>query len=189
MDRENRASRYLAQNIGILRRKKNFSQHQLAQLAEIPRSTLTNIESGVGNPSLRNLIKISTALGVGVEELLSRPRSECTLIPAHKVKFTKRTDGKVRSFSLLPDKIKGIEIDRVEFEAQTDMVGHPHLRGTKEYLTVITGEVVVYVAGDSYLVKEGDVFAFPGNQPHSYKNPKNSKSVVVSVVIPVPASS
>jgi quercetin dioxygenase-like cupin family protein len=70
--------------------------------------------------------------------------------------------------------------------SEATMGGHPHLEGTKEYLTVIQGEIQVYVAGESYVVKEGDVLAFPGNQAHSYRNTKRASSIALSVVIPVP---
>lgn len=181
------AAKYLADNILKLRKKKRWSQAQLAKVASIPRSTLTHMESGEGNPSLNNLIKISSALGVGTEELLSRPRSETVLIPAKEVNIVKRSHGQVLMHKLLPDRIRGLEIDRVEFEPEAQMGGHPHLLGTKEYLTVIKGEVIVYVAGEAHHVKKGDVLAFPGNQPHSYRNPKKISCVAISVVIPVPA--
>src|SRR5689334_12243278 len=124
-------SQNLAKNLEILRRKKNLSQPQLAKLAELPRSTLTHLESGMGNPSLRNLIKISTALGVGIEELLTRPRSETTLIAAARVPVQIRSQDRVRVHKLLPDPLKGIEIDRLEFDPDAVMGGHPHLSGTK----------------------------------------------------------
>ncbi len=184
MDDSTRVASYLAQNIAKLRYKKKLSQQQLAAVADIPRSTLTNIESGSGNPSLTNLVKVSEALGVGVEELLSRPRAECSLISAGQIPIQKRNQ--VQIYKLLPDKIKGLEIDRIEFEPSAIMGGHPHLAGTKEYMTVIKGEVIVHVAGEHYAVKKGDVFAFPGNQAHSYQNPKKVISIVLSIVIPVP---
>lgn len=188
MDELDKTSKYLAQNISNLRKKKNFSQLRLAKIADIPRSTLTNIESGTANPSLSNLVKISYALGVGVEELLSRPRSECTLIPSKDIKTISQNSGNIIIKKLLPDKIKGIEIDQVEFSSHAIMVGHPHLVGTKEYLTVLKGELIVYLSGDSYKVQKGDVFAFPANQSHSYKNPKKTSAIAISVVIPVPSS-
>ena len=154
-------------------------------MAEIPRSTLSHIESGSANPSLYNLVSLSAALGVGIEELLSKPRNECALIPSHEVPVKKRSQGRVSVFKLLPDKLKGIEIDRLELQPKSFMGGHPHIAGTKEYLTVVKGEFTVHISGDTYNVKKGDVFAFPGNQPHSYGNPKDTISIAVSVVIPV----
>ena len=188
MEDVSKIAAYLAQNMVYLRGKKNFSQQQLAEMAGIPRTTLTNIESGFGNPSLLNLIKIASALSVSVDELLSIPRSECQLIPAAKVPVQNRNQGRVKVFELLPDKLKGILIDRMEFEPEAMMKGHPHLPGTKEYMTVIKGEMVVHVAGEPYVVKEGDVLAFPGNQPHSYRNTTHTQAIAISVIIPIPAS-
>ncbi len=187
MEEYSKISMYLAQNIEKLRNKKNLSQQQLATLAEIPRTTLTNIESGVGNPSLTNLVKISSALGVGIEELLSRPRSDCLLVPSQKIPIEERTHGQAKIYKLLPDKIKGIEIDKIELKAGAIMGGLPHLTGTKEYLTVLQGEITVSVAGEAYSIKKGDVFAFPGDQPHSYKNTSDLVSIAISIVIPIPA--
>lgn len=180
-------SGYLADNIEKLRAKKKLSQHRLAALAGIPRSTLTNIASGEGNPSLENLVRVAGALGVGVEELLSRPRNEVALIPAAQVPVQERGTAKaVQIAKLLPDRIKGIEIDRVEFAPGAVMGGHPHLAGTKEYLHVLQGKLVVHVAGEAFNVERGDVLAFPGNQPHSYRNAGHGRAVALSVVIPIP---
>ncbi len=185
MSAELKVSIYLADNIIALRKKKLLSQEQLSRLAEIPRSTLTHIESGSGNPSLQNLVKLSAALQVGLEELLSRPRNECELRELEQITVIKRSQGRVKIYKLLPDKVKGLDVDRMEMEAGALMGGHPHLAGAKEYITVLQGEVAVNVAGDTYLVKAGGVFAFPGDQAHSYRNTGVVKSLAISVVVPV----
>ena len=185
MSETNKISQYLADNIIELRGKKSLSQNQLALLAEIPRSTLTNIESGSGNPSLQNLARISAALQVGIEELLSRPRNECELIAADAVPLEKRNAGKVRIFKLIPDKVKGLDVDRIEIDAGVTMGGHPHLNGAKEYFSVLQGEITVHVAGEKFVVGKGDVLAFPGDQPHSYRNTGSGMASGVSMIIPV----
>lgn len=183
------AALYLAENVQQLRKRKGFSQKQLAELAELPRSTLTNIESGTANPSLRNLSKLSQALGIGIEELLSRPRHQISHIPAAEVPVQKRSGGLATVHKLLPDRIKSIEIDRFELKAGASVTGHPHVAGTKEYLMVLSGELVVHVAGEKFHIQQGDVLAFPGDQRHSYRNPAGgSKGVAISVVIPIPAT-
>lgn len=178
-------SQYLADNILVLRDKKGLSQSQLAKLADIPRSTLTNIESGSGNPSLQNLARISLALQVGIEELLSRPRNECELVPAALVPLEKRNQGRVRIYKLVPEKVKGLDVDRLEIDVGVTMGGHPHLAGAKEYFSVLQGEVTVFVAGEKFVVSKGDVLAFPGDQPHSYRNTGNGLATGISLVVPV----
>ena len=186
MDELSSVSRFLANNLLNLRKKKNLSQEKLSELAGIPRSTITHMESGEGNPSLTNLCKLAGALNISIEELLSRPRNECTLVKAAKVPVLDRSSGKVRVHKLMPDAVRGIEIDKVEIQGNSSMSGRPHLQGSKEYLMTLTGEVIVSVAGDDYTVAVGDVLAFPGDQRHGYRNPKTRTATALSVVLPMP---
>ena len=41
------------------------------------------------------------------------------------------------------------------------------------------------VAGEVFVVSAGDVFAFPGDQAHSYVNRGVADAVALSVVVPV----
>ena len=41
----------------------------------MPRSTIANLESGDGNPSLAVLVKVAGALGVPIDELLASARA------------------------------------------------------------------------------------------------------------------
>ncbi len=186
MDGLNAASRYLAINLLALRKKKGLSQNQLSERADIPRSTITHMESGEGNPSLTNLCKLAAALSISIEELLSRPRNECTLLKATKVPVLNRSSGKVRVHKLMPDAVRGIEIDKLEIQGNSSMSGRPHLLGSKEYLMTLTGEIIASVDGDDYTVGAGDVLAFPGDQRHGYRNRKSRPAVALSVVLPMP---
>lgn len=173
---------FLAQNVLALRQSRKLTQAALAKIAEVPRSTITYIESGEGNPSLKNLCKLSEALQVSLEVLLSRPRSHCTLVKAAEIPMESRGGGTSRLYKLLPDKVPGMEIDRMEIEPGGKLPGVPHLEHTKEYLTCVRGEVLVTVAGERFQLEQGDVLAFPGNRPHSYHNASSQACVCVSVV-------
>jgi len=179
-------SAYLATNIVALRKRRELSQEKLASLAQIPRSTITHMESGGGNPSLSNLCKLAAALQVSIEELLSRPRDECSLLKAEQVPVQRRSGGKVEVHKLMPDRIRGIEIDRMVFAAGASMGGKPHLQGTKEYLVTLAGSVAIAVGGQSWQVDEGDVLAFPGDQKHGYRNCGKGGATALSIVLPLP---
>ena len=173
----------LASNLNSLRLKSGMTQLALAKLAQIPRSTIAHLESGSGNPSLANLVRISAALQVGLEELLNQPRPQCKLIKAKDVRSVKRSSGIATVFKLLPDPLPGMEIDRIEIEKNGRLGGIPHTAGTQEYLTCIRGSITVSVMGSQYRLEEGDVLAFPGDQPHAYQNLSNSKATGFSVVV------
>jgi mannose-6-phosphate isomerase-like protein (cupin superfamily) len=144
------------------------------------------MESGAGNPSLGNLASVSAALGAGIEELLARPRTDCLLIRAADVPLRRRSRGRVIVTKVLPERIRGMEIDRMDFAPGASMGGTPHVRGTKEYFYCLAGGVQVLVSGQRFEVGTGDVLAFPGDQRHSYRNAGTVEASAVSVVVPVP---
>jgi transcriptional regulator with XRE-family HTH domain len=179
-------SDFLAKNLLSLRVKRGFTQGQLARIAGIPRSTLTHLESGEGNPSLQTLAKVSAALQVGIEEILSRPRAECKHIKSSEVPRVKRSGGTVTLLKLLPDPIPGMEIDRMELDEGARVGGVPHVANSKEYFVCIKGKVQISVPGAWYELVEGDVLAFPGDQAHSYRNVGKGMAVGMSVVAIAP---
>lgn len=187
MDKQLDLAKRFATNLEQLRKKRRFTQAALAQHAGVPRSTIAHLESGVGNPSLSNLAKIASALGVSIEELLARPRAECEMIRAKDLPRSDRGHGSVRLYRLIPDSLPGLQMERMEILPGGFMRGVPHVQGAKEYLACLSGNVRVTVAGQSYALGSGDVLAFPGDQMHAYHNPGRNLSVSISVVALVPA--
>lgn len=178
--------KYLSHNLSTLRQASGLTQADLAKAAGVPRSTITNLESGAGNPSLANLARLASALQVSIEELLARPRAECQLVKAIDVPAKEYDGGRVRVRRLLPDPLPGLEIDQMELASGGWKQGVPHLAGTKEYLTCTAGTVTVFVAGETFIVKAGDVLAFPGDQAHSYRNNGDTNCQCYSVVAVAP---
>ncbi len=180
----------LAENLSInlkhLRAQRGVTQAQLSKRADIPRSTLATLEVGDGNPTLSVLSRLSMALQVSIEELLSRPRAACELFPKGSLKSIVRGRGKAALLKLLPHPIPGVEFDRIELAPGGKFVGVPHKPGTREYLCCERGTLTLWAGGDSYVLKAGDVAAFQGDQKHSYLNDTGSKAVGFSVVAFVP---
>lgn len=55
--------------ISVLRRKRNLTQEQLADLVELHRTYIGFIEQGKRNPSIANVFKIAKVLKVSLAEL------------------------------------------------------------------------------------------------------------------------
>lgn len=171
----------LARNLKTLRESRGQTQAQMAKLADLPRATWANLESGAANPTLSVLDRVATACQVTLEELIAAPRSEAKHYPAASVPVKQR--GAVAIRKLLPDPIPGMEIDRLEIPPKAKMTGVPHTPGTREYLTCETGELVLVASGEEYRLAAGDVVAFRGDQKHSYVNPTLKPVVAYSVVV------
>lgn len=158
-----------------------MTQSQMAKLAELPRATWTNIESGTANPTLAVLDRVASAFQVTIEELIAAPRSEARHYP--KTALVTKTRGSAAVRKLLPDPIPGMEIDRIELPPNGKMIGVPHTPGTREYLTCEKGEITLVASGEEYRLEAGDVVVFRGDQRHSYANLGSKASIAYSVVV------
>ncbi|HEX3140813.1 MAG TPA: XRE family transcriptional regulator [Rhizobacter sp.] len=177
------ASAHLARNLVSLRHTRSLTQDGLAKAAAVPRSTIANLESGEGNPSLAVLVKVAGALGVPIDELLASPRAMVRRWAADEV--ASRVKGRGVSIrALVPEPVPDEMMEVMDFAPAAVMGGTPHLPGTREFFTCLSGRVNLMVAGERYTLAEGEVLAFPGNLPHSYQNadavaPARGISVVV----------
>ena len=78
-DRDRELASNLAENIRALRGARGLTQAQVARLCAIPRSTVAQLESGSGNPTLAILARLAAALRVSIEEILSAPHGRCQI--------------------------------------------------------------------------------------------------------------
>lgn len=63
----------LAENIRLMRRVNNLTQEQLALMAELDRTYVSQIERCTANPSLLVLCKLANILEVTADQLLVEP--------------------------------------------------------------------------------------------------------------------
>jgi transcriptional regulator with XRE-family HTH domain len=171
----------IARNVKQLREARGLTQEQMAKIAEVPRATWTNLESGDANPTVSVLHRAATALQVTIEELLSTPRAACEFFKLGSLPT--RVQGQAQVRKLLPHAIPGMAIERIELAPRGRMAGVPHTPGTREYLTCESGEIVLVAAGERWELEAGDVVAFRGDQRHSYANPRDEPAIGYSVVV------
>jgi len=169
MDESSPVASHLARNLVNLRRTRGLTQDMLARDAGVPRSTIANLESGEGNPSLAVLVKVAQALAVPIDELLASPRAMVRRWPSDEVVLQTKGRG-VTVRPLVPEPVPDSMMEVMDFAPGAIMGGTPHLPGTREFFTCLEGRVKITVAGDAYELETGDVLAFPGNLPHSYQN-------------------
>src|SRR5258706_4649853 len=104
MDKPPLVSRHLARNLAALRQVRKLTQEALAKAARVPRSTIANLESGGGNPSLVVLVKVAEALETSIDELLASPRAKVRHWPAHDIASKSRGRG-VTTRALVPEPV------------------------------------------------------------------------------------
>ena len=188
MDETDNVAGHLARNLAALRHMRALTQEALAKAAELPRSTIANLESGEGNPSLAVLVKVARALGVPIDELLAGPRARTRRWTDADMPKQSRGRG-ITVRPLVPEPVPDEMLGLMDFAPDASLRGTPHLPGTREYFTCLDGSVTIFVAGERHDLGTGDVLAFPGNVPHAYQNPDKRKAARgISIVILAKAS-
>jgi transcriptional regulator with XRE-family HTH domain len=189
MDEPDQIASHLARNLAALRHVRGQTQDALAKAAGVPRSTIANLESGEGNPSLAVLVKVASALGVPIDELLASPRARVRKWSTADI-AAQHPGGGVTLRPLVPEPSPNELLLIMDFAPSANMRGTPHLSGTREYFTCLEGEVIIYVAGDRHELSAGDVLAFPGNLPHAYQNASQAAAARgISIVVLAKAES
>ncbi len=62
--------RSLGQNVAKYREEKGLSQETLAERADLNRTYLSDIERGVRNPGIKNVVRLAKALGIRTAKLV-----------------------------------------------------------------------------------------------------------------------
>lgn len=154
------------------RQARGWTLDQLAEAAGVSRRMTINVEQGSANPSVTTLLRISDALGIGLQALVAVPQTK-------PVKVVRSGEGAAlwtgsgggRGILLAgtapPDVLELWDWtlapgDRHDSEA--------HVRGTKEILQVREGTVTVEVAGQTEVLEVGDAISFASDVTHSYAN-------------------
>ena len=183
MDKPALVSAHLARNLAALRQVRSLTQEALAKTAGVPCSTIANLESGEGNPSLVVLVKVAEALSTSIDELLASPRAKVRRWAASDLASRRRGRG-VTTRALVPQPVPEEVMELMQFAPDAVMAGTPHLPGTREFFSCLEGHVTIFVAGERYELDAGDVLGFPGNVPHSYRNVDRAAGALgVSIVV------
>jgi transcriptional regulator with XRE-family HTH domain len=142
------------------RARAGVSLTELAKRAGIAKSTLSQLESGTGNPSLETLWALGTALGVPLSRLIDPPSSDIRVIRAG--------EGVVMHAERDPYEAAMLASCPVGAAPGTGHRASPHTAGTVEHLILGTGRVLAGPEGEAVELGPGDYLRYPGDVPHIF---------------------
>ena len=166
------------------RQAREWTLDQLAERSGVSRRMLINVEQGTANPSVTTLLRLSDALGIGLQALVAVPQTNrVTVIRAGEAPalWTGARGGRgvLLAGTTAPDILELWDWtlapgDRHDSEA--------HVRGTNEILQVREGAVTVTVGGQSEVLEVDDAISFASDVTHSYAN-EGSKPARFSLTV------
>jgi transcriptional regulator with XRE-family HTH domain len=164
------------------RHRTGLSLAELARRAGIAKSTLSQLESGTGNPSIETLWALGVALDVPFARLVDPPRPRVQVIRAGEGPSVASQQADYVS-TLLASCPPHARRDVYQIHAQPGRPREsaPHMPGVVEHVVLATGRALVGVADDPVELAPGDYVAYPGDVPHVFRALEpDTRAVVVS---------
>ena len=162
------AGRLLGANLRARREEQGISLSELARRSAIAKGTLSQLESGAGNPTIETVFSLSNALGVPVSALLSEaPAADLVLVRSADIDVLPGEAIDLRMLRRLehPGGLFEIYNQDVRAGAVQHSAGHP---GTEHHI-VLSGRLRVTTRGRTEELGEGDYLAFRAGGPHEYE--------------------
>ena len=152
------------------RRRAGLSLTEVARRAGIAKSTLSQLESGTGNPSLETLWAICVALDAPFSRLLDPPSPHILLIRADEGPTVSSAEADYQA-TLLAACPPGARRDvyRILAEPGHARASEPHMPGVVEHVVIGTGRALVGVAGAAVELSPGDYIRYPADVPHVFE--------------------
>jgi transcriptional regulator with XRE-family HTH domain len=162
------AGKLLGTNLRARRDEQGISLSELARRSGIAKGTLSQLESGAGNPTIETVFSLSNALGVPVSALLAEsPASDLVLVRSADVDVLSGEAIDLRMLRRLehPGGLFEIYNQEIRPDAVQHSDGHP---GTEHHV-VLAGRLRVSTHGQTEELGPGDYLAFRAAGPHGYE--------------------
>jgi len=177
----------LGEALAALRAKRQLTLDALSQRAGVSKSMLSQIERNQANPTVAVVWRLAHALGVELSELLegAKPaQTDIEFVPAHATPSLASPDGLARLRILGPIELAG-QYEWYELIVQPggELRSQPHEPGSREHLSVLSGELVVEAGAQHQLLGLGETARYAADQPHAIRNSSDQLAVGLLVVL------
>lgn len=175
-------SRILAENLKRLRLERNLSLGQLAELCQVSKVMLSQIEKAETNPTVNTIWKIAGGLKVSYTTLLSEHSPEATLVRKEDARLQRSENGVCFYGYYDTTATRNFEQFIMEIAPLSSYQSVGHQTHSEEYLTILEGELLLTANGESYQLKEADSICFVADVSHTYTNPTNKLLRAVMII-------
>ncbi len=160
----------IAASLARERRRAGLSLAEVARRAGIAKSTLSQLESGTGNPSVETLWALGVALDVPFARLVDPPRGAVQVIRRGEgpAVASERADYVATLLASCPPNARR-DLYLITVQPGAPRESDPHMPGVTEHVVLASGRALVGVAEDPVELAPGDYVAYPGDEPHVFR--------------------
>ncbi len=163
--------RTVAANVRALRMQADMTLADLASEAGLGKSTLAQLESGKGNPSVETLWAIAAALQVPFARIVDEAQPSLRVVRAADVPPMHSAETPGWAGRLLTASHGRGTFDLYALDLEQGAVRHAdaHHAGVLEHLVVVVGRLRAGPQDGPVLLEAGDLITFGADVPHIYE--------------------
>lgn len=172
---------HLGARLRELRKLKNLSLRQLAEVAGCASSYLSMVENGKIDPGISRLKRIADGLGITLVDLFqNQPDSKVVLRKSERVQGAFR--GSRTRIEILVPRVPDRKMDaRLAIISPGGSSEGNYRHPGEEFGLVLSGRMELSVGGATYLLSKDDSFYFSSALDHSFVNTGIEDAVVLWV--------
>ncbi len=164
-------SSIIAQNLKTLRVERNLSLSQLAELCDISKVMLSQIEKGDTNPTINTLWKIANGLKVPYTSLLEQKKQDTFIIKKSNTEIQIAEEGHYRVYFYYPNTpYRNFELFQIELDEGYSYTSVGHSKKSEEYIMLLEGELTLIINHNTYTLNPNDAINFSASDQHIYIN-------------------
>jgi transcriptional regulator with XRE-family HTH domain len=182
-----RPGEVLGERIRARRLNLGWSLSDLAARAGVSRAMLSKVERAESSPTITVLQKVAAALGVSAASLIGVEHDRPVVILRGTDAATFRDGATGYERQIFPA-VEGSPVELIRGQlvgrgTSGDLSIQPV--GSRKYVVVESGEVVLQVADERYPLEEGDVCLFPADVAHRFDNPGTQPCRLLMIKLPI----
>jgi transcriptional regulator with XRE-family HTH domain len=157
-----------------LRLRKKLGLVELARHTGLSAAMLSKLERGVAFPTLPTLLRIALVFGVGLDHFFTTGTTRKSLgvvRRGERQRFPEKLGGRdvAWEFECLDFAATERKLNAYWVHFQAPARARPHEHEGAEFIHVVRGRLLLTVAGDDYVLEQGDSIYFDAAQPHAYR--------------------
>ena len=175
----------ISEKIRNLRKEQNLTLKDLSIKTGLSVSFLSQVENGYSSLAITSLKKIAQSLNVTMNYFFKTPETHNFLVKAEEQNSFK-IEGSNSEFIRISGDFTGRKIESIIIIIPPEqMHGSKSNHPGEEFVYVLEGALIVNLAGIDYLVKAGDSIQYLSTTDHSWINPLNQNTKLLSVTTPL----
>lgn len=168
----------LGREIRARRSQAGLSLRELAKLADLSPSFISQLERGLARPRISSLHRVARTLGTTAQALLSSGEAR-----SYSLVRRRSGDRVVGLNEELSDNVRPLvrgdrPLTGIEFRGLADEMGEYYEHPGEELFLVVTGTVEVDLDGDLLVLESGDCLSYDGRLPHRSRSVGDESALV-----------